>query len=435
MRWRSDEPLWVRLTFLWLTGITGGLLIAGVYAGQWFSRPIWAIAGFILLMMWPFSHSRMWLMRHLDRGLPVTPAAGLAFAVVAAICDAIMVAQLMTARSDFDRHWVGGAVVSWIGPVWFSSHAIIFFALGLIGPLRRGVARLRRSFGRRREVSLERREFLRGVGRAGVGLPFAISLSGVETSYAFRIEEREIALDGWPLRLDGLRIAHLSDIHVGGAMDLEKLTQVAELTNRAKVDLVLHTGDFLTHRTPGFDEPLYHALATVEARYGQWACLGNHDYDDPLRLVRRLGECGVEVLRDRLVTVEVRGEALEIAGLEFGFYGAGRAGRHAAAIARFPQRSGVPRLLLVHDPTAFSDLPHGCADLVLSGHTHGGHVGLQLGGDAALTVVGLLGFPDQGVFERAKMKMYVTRCVGFYGYPMRLGIPPEIAVLTLRSRG
>ena len=431
---RRGDPIWVRLSVLWLVGVTGGLLVTGIYAGQWFARPVLAIIGFILLMMWPFAHTRLWLMRHLDRALPMTLPFGLLCAFVAAFCDAVMVAQLLTARTNYGALWIGGNAMSWVGPVWFSSHAIIFFSIGLAGPLRRLDGWLRQRLRPRQETSLERRDFLRGVGRAGVGLPFAISLSGVETSYSFRVEEREITLANWPKRLDGLRIAHLSDIHVGGAMDLEKLTRVAELTNAANVDLVLHTGDFLTHRMPGFDEPLYEALANVNPPHGQWACLGNHDYDDPQRLVMRLGRSGVEVLRDRLVTVEVRGEPLEIGGLEFGFYGAGRAGRHAAAMARWPRRSRVPRLLLCHDPTAFAQLPDNCADLVLSGHTHGGHIGVQLGNDAALTVVGLLGFPDQGVFQRAAMKMYVTRCVGFYGYPMRLGIPPEIAVLTLRGR-
>ena len=58
---------------------------------------------------------------------------------------------------------------------------------------------------------------------------------------------------------------------------------------------------------------------------------------------------------------------------------------------------------------------------------------MQLGRDAALTVVGLVGIPDQGLFERGDMKLFVTRCVGFYGYPMRVGIPPEVALLVLRS--
>ena len=58
---------------------------------------------------------------------------------------------------------------------------------------------------------------------------------------------------------------------------------------------------------------------------------------------------------------------------------------------------------------------------------------MQLGSGHAITIVGLAGIPDQGVYRRGDMRLFVTRCVGFYGYPMRVGIPPEIAVLTLRS--
>jgi predicted MPP superfamily phosphohydrolase len=261
-----------------------------------------------------------------------------------------------------------------------------------------------------------------------------VSLSGVKVSYDFQVEEYDIRLPHWPAALDGLRVAHLSDIHVGGAMDRERLRQVARLTNASKPDLVLHTGDFLTHRLGNFDAPLYEALAEIKAPYGQWACFGNHDYDDPERLTRRLREAGVEVLRNRFVSIDVGGQPLEIAGLDFLFWGLGRDEKYARLIETWGQRGGAPRILLNHDPRAFESLPHDCADLVLSGHTHGGHVGIQLGKARALTVVGLAGIPDQGVFERGDMRMFVTRCVGFYGYPMRVGIPPEVAVLTLARR-
>jgi predicted MPP superfamily phosphohydrolase len=104
-------------------------------------------------------------------------------------------------------------------------------------------------------------------------------------------------------------------------------------------------------------------------------------------------------------------------------------------LAPWSARDGTPRLLLNHDPSAFGALPPAAADLVLSGHTHGGHIGIQLGRSRALTVVGLVGLPDQGLFAREDMRLFVTRCVGFYGFPMRVGIPPEIAVLVLRTPG
>jgi predicted MPP superfamily phosphohydrolase len=208
---------------------------------------------------------------------------------------------------------------------------------------------------------------------------------------------------------------------------------VAELAAGCHPDLVLHTGDFLTHRSGDFDAPLYEALARIVAPYGQWACLGNHDFDDPGRLVRRLRDADVTTLRNTLVTLSIDGESLEVAGIDFLFGRSERAAQYARLAGAWMPRATAPRLLLNHDPTAFASLSDGCADLVLSGHTHGGHIGVQLGPDHALTVVGLAGIPDQGVFRRGDMRLFVTRCVGFYGYPMRIGIPPEIALLTIRS--
>ena len=215
-------------------------------------------------------------------------------------------------------------------------------------------------------------------------------------------------------------------------MNRQRLLEVAALTDAAKPDLVLHTGDFLTHRSGDFDLPLYEALARLHPPHGQWACFGNHDYDDPEQLTRRLRDAGVTVLRDRVARVDLGGRPLEIAGLNFFSQRDDRRELYAQIAAAWAPRDGAPRLLLNHDPSGFAALPDGCADLVLSGHTHGGHIGVQLSRDRALTVVGLAGIPDQGIFERQRMRMFVTRCVGFYGYPMRLGIPPEIAILTLR---
>jgi predicted MPP superfamily phosphohydrolase len=358
-----------------------------------------------------------------------------------------MLAQLLTARSPDVLPALHGAVVHWLGPVWFSTHALWFLGylpLGLGRALHRLLARAWAIVGRRARTtrrgttaasgSLGRREFLQQMSVAGVALPFAASASGISTSYDFRVEERELVLPGWPRALDGLRVVHLSDIHVGGGMNRERLLRVAELSNRCRPDLVAHTGDFLTHRSGDFDAPLYEALARVRAPLGQWACFGNHDYDDPDRLGRRLGDAGVVVLRNALTRVDVAGQALEVAGADF-MYGPMRKAAYSRLVGTWGPPAEGPRLFLNHDPSAFAALPDAAASLVLSGHTHGGHVGIQLGPSRALTVVGLLGLPDQGLFARGDMRLFVTRCVGFYGYPMRVGIPPEIAVLVLRTPG
>ena len=432
----------------WLVALGAFLMATAAVLAAQGSRRGWMLAVIVPLAFAPVAYARLRLFARLGAPLAGHPALCWGLAVLAVAADAVMVAQLLTARGGGVPGLQGDGVM-WIGPVWFSAHAIAALAYGVRGLLRLGVRPLRWlaaliAAGRARAQApatgptadvdaLGRRQFLQQFGFVGAAAPFAVSLTGVPLSYDFRVDEHEIELPHWPRALDGLRVAHLSDIHVGGAMDHDRLMHVAALTAAARPDLILHTGDFLTHRQGDFDLPLYAALATLSPPHGQWACLGNHDFDDPERLMRRMREAGVTVLRDALATVTIAGQALEIAGLDFGFDRANRAASAARRIDRWPGRSATPRLLLLHDPSEFGLLPAACADLVLSGHTHGGHIGVQLGRGAALTVVGLAGIPDQGVFERGDMRLFVTRCVGFYGYPMRVGIPPEIAILTLRA--
>lgn len=349
--------------------------------------------------------------------------------------DLFMVVQLVAARGAPDGHWLEGPVLQWVGPVWYSAHAILFFAY-LFGSVGKRIAeRLRaRLAAPAAAADPSRRQFLEGGTVVAAGVPFVISLSGVGTSYDFQVEEREIHLPGWPRSLDGVRVAHLSDIHVGGAMNAARLNRVAELTNRARPDLVLHTGDFLTHRDGDFDAPLYPALEKIHAPLGQFACRGNHDFDDYTGFPRKLSEAGVVPLLNREAAVRVGGEEIRIGGLDYVFPTEDRARAYAANVDGLGAYDGEPRILLLHDPAQWVHLPEGSGNLVLSGHTHGGHIGIQLGKDALWTVVGAVGLPDQGVFRREdSMRLFVTRCVGFYGYPLRLGIPPEIALLTLRA--
>jgi predicted MPP superfamily phosphohydrolase len=424
-----------RLVRWWLIALNLGLIGAGTLLALLGTQRALFLIVLVPLAFAPFSYARA----RLQRALASVAGTGRAWliAAIGVLLDAVMVAQLLTARAADAPAWLNGSVMGWIGPVWFSAHVLLFFAYAVAGVghalrvvLRRSLARPQRPAAA--DLALGRRAFLQQFGIVGAAAPFAISLSGVSLSYDFRVDEHEIELPHWPRSLDGLRVAHLSDIHVGGGMNRQRLRTVAALTNASRPDLVLHSGDFLTHRSGDFDAPLYEALSSVHAPYGQWACLGNHDFDDPDRLERRLREAGVTLLRDRVATVAVRGQALEIGGIDFQFTRAERSARYRQILAAWPARR-APRLLLNHDPGGFAELPDDCADLVLSGHTHGGHIGIQLGPEHALTVIGLAGIPDQGVFRRGDLRLFVTRCVGFYGYPMRVGIPPEIALLVLRA--
>jgi predicted MPP superfamily phosphohydrolase len=426
---------WLRATFVFLT-------VAASWLGMRYPSRALLLVVFVPLSFAPFCYARA---RVFDRCVAVlrarswgTMICGLLL-IGGFVADAIMLAQLLTARAPTSLPMLHAPGVTWVGPVWFSGHVLWLLghllsagASAIRNRIRRVLRRISAPPATGLPASMERRVALQQLTAFSVGAPFALSLSGVSMSYDFRVDEHEIVLPHWPRALDGLRVAHLSDIHVGGSMNRERLMRVAELTSGARPDLVIHTGDFLTHRSGDFDLPLYEALARIEPDLGQWACLGNHDYDDPERITRLLREAGVRTLRGELATLALAGGELEIGGLDFI-----SARRHGPEIyARIMQgwrpRDGNPRLLLNHDPSGFALLPSDCADLVCSGHTHGGHIGVQLA-NGAVTVVGMVGIPDQGIFERGDMHMFVTRCVGFYGYPIRLGIPPEIALLTIRS--
>lgn len=419
----------------WLVAVDAFTLLVGLALGLSGSIRGWFLAALVPLAIGPFTWGRWTLHRALVPALG--PRAVRVLTVGGIVLDVVLFTQLLTARAPDQAPWVHGDGIAWIGPVWFSTHALWLGGLGIVAlvrfVVRLGARLLQPTDGP--PMSPERRQFLQQATAAATILPFAAAASGVPLSYDFRVEERELVLPNWPRELDGLRVVHLSDIHVGGAMTRERLLRVAELTNAARPDLVAHTGDFLIHASGDFDRPLYEALSRVRAPLGQFACLGNHDYDDPEGFVRKLADAGVVTLRNARTTIAVDGQPLELAGLEFAFGRTTRQATYGRVFDHWGARDVGPRLLLNHDPSGFAALPDAAADLVLSGHTHGGHVGLQLGRSHALTVVGLIGIPDQGVFARDDMRLFVTRCVGFYGYPMRVGIPPEISVLVLRTPG
>jgi len=431
-----------RAQYVWHICLNLFLLLGATAMWLWITwRAVYLIA-MVPIAIVPFSYARQRLHAYCVNLLGHSSPSLVLFSVVGMVFDAIMAVQILTARSGSPLPFLHAPGISWIGALWYSAYGILLFGYAGLGILRglTHVARRGRAWFLRQQTrhtqhddlpSPERRQFIQQLGLLGAGAPFLFSLSSVKLTYDFQVEERDLVLPDWPTALDGLRVAHLSDIHVGGEMDRPKLLRVAALTNAARPDIVLHTGDFLTHRTGDFDLPLYEALARINAPYGQWACLGNHDFDAPNRLVRYLRQSGVTTLRNRVTTLSIDGQPLELAGLDFIRFE--RDALYQRIISSWGPRQPVPRILLNHDPRAFVTLPTRCADLVLSGHTHGGHAGIQLGKDRALSVIGLLGIPDQGLYRHADMQMFVTRCVGFYGYPMRLGIPPEISILTLRS--
>lgn len=276
-----------------------------------------------------------------------------------------------------------------------------------------------------------------------LALPHVIAAFGMWQSLTTHRELVHLELDRAPLggiarfraapaKAPGraLRIAQLSDTHLGPFMTVERLRACVQRAVDGNPDLVLLTGDFLTMESQATHEYLARALEPLRALPGRaFACPGNHDHEAPEVVTRALESAGVRYLVDEAVVVPTAVGSVQLVGMDFVWRG--RPEHLQRVCAEYPRLPGVPRIVLLHDPGAFRHLPEGEGDLVLSGHTHGGQVGLvSLGLDATL-LRAFVDMPDHGLWSRGRDRLYVHTGTGHYGFPLRLGVParePEIAV-------
>ena len=139
----------------------------------------------------------------------------------------------------------------------------------------------------------------------------------------------------------------------------------------------------------------------------------------------------IRLLVDEEAIVETSAGAVQIIGATH-VWGDDRRPHIRALLGRYPRHDGALRLFLLHDPTGFQHVPKGEADLTLSGHTHGGQVGLVSLG-LNWTVLSWSPIPDHGLFGHGPNLLYVHRGTGHYGFPMRIGVPGESSLLELVS--
>jgi len=224
-----------------------------------------------------------------------------------------------------------------------------------------------------------------------------------------------------------LRIAQIADPHLGPWQPVAKLRQHIEGLLDREPDLVLLTGDFLTMEGGGTPGALGAALAPLRRLPGRcFAIFGNHDHAYPDEVRAALASTNVTLLVDAEVVVATPIGPVQILGADY--VGRGRRQHIQTLCARFPRRDGMVRMLLLHDPLGFQFVPPGDVDLTVSGHTHGGQLGLvSLGLD--WTVLAPTRWPDHGLFAHGANRLYVHRGTGFYGFPLRIGVPGEVSVL------
>jgi len=261
-----------------------------------------------------------------------------------------------------------------------------------------------------------------------------VTLGGAEPESLTRLPvERRGWSESHPGSIRPLRIVQITDPHLGSWAPIHRMRRRLDELLDHEPDLVLLTGDFLTMESNGTPGALAEALAPVKRAAGRsFAIFGNHDHEAPEEVAGALAANGVRLLVDEEVLVETPVGPVQIVGADW--YREGRKEKLPALLARFPRRPGYLRLLLLHDPRNFHDVPKGEVDLTLSGHTHGGQIGLvSLGLD--WTVLSRTQWPDHGLFGHGKSRLYVHRGTGFYGFPLRIGVPGEASVLELIPEG
>ncbi len=275
-------------------------------------------------------------------------------------------------------------------------------------------------------------------------LPWVVAGLGVVESLWTPRRTVEIHLDGadaGPLAPFGssgrratrpLRLVQISDPHLGPFMSVERLRRIAQRAVADDPDLVLLTGDFLTMESMGTPGALAAALEPLRALPGRaFACRGNHDLEAPEMVARELAQVGVRLLVDEAVEVPTPAGPVQILGIDFRWRS--RQSHHPEVAARWPRVPGHLRLVLLHDPGAIHALPEGEGDLVLSGHTHGGQVGLVSLGMQWTFVRQFARMPDHSLWARGRDRLYVHRGTGHYGFPLRVGVPAEEGLILVHT--
>ncbi len=242
------------------------------------------------------------------------------------------------------------------------------------------------------------------------------------------IDTKQLVIPRLPAKLMGLRIAHISDLHVTGRVGPEWFRWVVDEVNKLAPDAIMVTGDLIEQEA--YRSWLNENLGLLRAKYGVYFILGNHDYFiDAQRTIADLTKLGLIYVGGKSLLTEWNGYPVLIAGNEVPWK------RELADLQATKRElsSTSFRLLLMHSPDQFDWACAVDGDLALAGHTHGGQICFPILGAVAAPSLHGTRFAG-GTFRRGNTIMHVTR--GISGEtPMRWRCPPEIAVLELVSAG
>jgi predicted MPP superfamily phosphohydrolase len=304
------------------------------------------------------------------------------------------------------------------------------------------------------DFSPSRRTFFQYAACLAGSAPFLAATYGFAAGrLRYTIERVDVPVANLPPELDGLRIAQLSDIHIGDYMPPHEIARAVDMANDLQPDISFVTGDFVSSEGDPLDACITE-LSRLRAPLGVWGCNGNHEIyagveDDAERLFR---EKGMRLLRASNAVVEHNGARFNLLGVDYQrdhMTSGERTGPMLQEIEPLIRRD-MPNVLLSHNPNSFHRAAELGIELSLAGHTHGGQIKFEIVDHSVSParlitpfVAGLYHLPMSSHAGTAsgnglqkaglqKAALYVNRGLGTLGFPVRIGVPPEITLLTLR---
>ncbi|MDB2493504.1 metallophosphoesterase [Flavobacteriaceae bacterium] len=293
-----------------------------------------------------------------------------------------------------------------------------------------------------------RRKFIGQLALGIAAIPFISILYGItKGKYNFKVLKYTLEFDDLPAAFDGYQVTQISDIHSGSFDNKEKINYAVNLVNEQASDVIMFTGDMVNSKSKEM-RPWKSTFSKLKAKDGIFSILGNHDYGDYTRwpsdeakaenfqeLLDIQQEMGFDLLRNESRFIEKDGARLAIIGVEN--WGKGFKQKGDLTLASSKVEPNDFKILLSHDPSHWQyevvkDPNH--YHLTLSGHTHGMQFGIEIPGLIKWSPIKWRYKYWAGIYEKAGQYINVNRGFGFLAFPGRVGIWPEISVITLKKR-
>ena len=293
-----------------------------------------------------------------------------------------------------------------------------------------------------------RRKFIGQLALGIAAIPFISILYGItKGKYNFKVLKYTLHFDDLPAAFDGYQISQISDIHSGSFDNKEKIEYAVDLVNKQASDVIMFTGDLVNSESKEM-RPWKSTFSKLKAPDGVFSILGNHDYGDYTRwpseeakaenfqeLLDIQKEMGFDLLRNESRFIEKEDARLAIIGVEN--WGKGFKQKGDLALASSQVDTNDFKILLSHDPSHWQyevvkdpNQYH----LTLSGHTHGMQFGIEIPGVVKWSPIKWRYKYWAGIYEKAGQYINVNRGFGFLAFPGRVGIWPEISVITLKKQ-